>query len=546
MEVDRGEFRKFTTKLLSRYRGLQAVSWNPIIEAGYRLAYEQAMRVEGISGFQIKERDESGRLVRAGSRPEYVTVHFIEPLDRNQAALGFDVASDSTRRSAIERAFTTRLPAATARITLIQDDESQFGVLILDPLLEVDQNGHEDVRGFVVGVFRLADMVRESLATHDLDDLSLTMSDLSAEPGSRLLFASSPSDPTASAASDPGATLLQQRTDVEFAGRNWELHTLAKPSYLRSTRSLDAWLILVAGLLFTGLLGAFLLVLNGNAVVEARRSTELATTNDELTRSVTALREAENALQLSNKELTRHNDEMEQFIYTASHDLKTPLVTINGFMAVLNDEIQAGDQDQIADSMKRIKSAATRMGQLIEDLLQISRIGRTEDETEIVDVESLVAELVDERRHQLSQRDIAFEVQPGLPASMADRTRLMQVFDNLIGNAVKYGCAEGPGKISIGGTVREGLSEYFVRDTGPGIPPEFHDRVFRLFTRLKSDKDGTGVGLAIVKRVVEHYGGMVWVERDLPVGAGFRFTIPHGADAEVDDAEASDREVSLA
>jgi|GEM_PF-3892281 len=246
----------------------------------------------------------------------------------------------------------------------------------------------------------------------------------------------------------------------------------------------------------------------------------------ELTQLAVRLSEANREWQLKNREL-------EQFVYTVSHDLKAPLVTCRGFVGLLREDLADGKMDDVNDSLERIQNATQRMQLLIEDLLQFSRIGRICSEPEQIDMVALLKDLQADLTVQLQQADAQLEIAPDLPPCHADRRRMIEVFENLIVNAIDYGCPEPGAVIQVGGqTGPPGEVRYFVRDSGPGIAPEYQERIFGLFNRLQTDRKGTGVGLAIVAKIAQIHGGRAWVESRPGQGATFWLSLPDNRLAE--------------
>lgn len=235
---------------------------------------------------------------------------------------------------------------------------------------------------------------------------------------------------------------------------------------------------------------------------------------------------AERGMVQANLDLNRQNEEMEQFIYTVSHDLKSPLVTLEGFAAHIRKDAAQDRFDRIDDFTGRIESAVGRMRNLIDGLLGLSRIGRVPAEGQIIDTRELVAQLVRQQQAQIDAKGVSVTVDPDLPPLFADRLRVTQLFENLIVNALRYGCGAPRPSIAIGHRVEAGEVRYFVRDNGVGIAAEHHERVFQLFERLSADRDGTGVGLAIVRKVMEVHQGRAWVESQPGGGATFWIAFP--------------------
>ena len=243
----------------------------------------------------------------------------------------------------------------------------------------------------------------------------------------------------------------------------------------------------------------------------ARRATDRA--RDELERAVA--------------ELERRNAELERFTYTVSHDLRSPLVTVMGFLGAVESSALEGDTARLQQDMARIRSAADRMDRLLRELLELSRVGRTSGPPETAAFADLVQEaraLVDGR---LRERGVRLDVAEGLPAVRGDRQRLVEVLQNLLDNAAKFMGDQPNPRIEVGARSDNGQPIFYVRDNGRGIEPRYHAKVFGLFDRLDPTDEGTGVGLALVKRIVEVHGGRVWVESEGKGGGStFCFTLP--------------------
>ena len=226
-------------------------------------------------------------------------------------------------------------------------------------------------------------------------------------------------------------------------------------------------------------------------------------------------------------ELTAKNAELERFTYTVSHDLKSPLVTIKGFLGYLEQDGISGNVERLKADSKRIASAVEKMQELLNDLLELSRIGRFVNSPEAISFGDLAAaaiELVDGR---LKEHGVTVQLQPNLPIVYGDRQRLTEVLQNLLDNAAKYMGDQIEPQIEIGQRGEEdGMSIIYVKDNGIGISAEYHDRVFGLFNKLDSRSEGTGVGLALVKRIVEYHGGRIWIESEAGKGTTFIFTLP--------------------
>jgi signal transduction histidine kinase len=229
------------------------------------------------------------------------------------------------------------------------------------------------------------------------------------------------------------------------------------------------------------------------------------------------------------QELGNRNAELERFTYTVSHDLRSPIVTIKGFLGMLNRDILEDHRDRITSDMQRIAGAADKMEALLSDLLELSRIGRIINPPEEIDLVKLAYETLETVDGRLRVKNIATHVSPDLPRIHGDRIRLSEVLENLIDNAAKYMGEQPNPLIEIGTRIDNGEQVIYVKDNGTGIEPQYLQKVFGLFEKLNPTSEGTGIGLALIKRIIEVHGGRIWAESEgLGKGSTFCFTIPDG------------------
>jgi signal transduction histidine kinase len=234
----------------------------------------------------------------------------------------------------------------------------------------------------------------------------------------------------------------------------------------------------------------------------------------------------EQRVQSRTAELNASNKELEAFCYSVSHDLRSPLRSIDGFsLALLEDHADLLDEDATGH-LQRIRSATQRMGTLIDDLLNLSRITRTNLRAETVDLSGLGRAVATDLAAAQPDRRVDISIEDGMVAS-ADSHLVRQVLENLIGNAWKFTSKQPSARIEVGSVDRGGGPIYFVRDNGAGFDPAYADRLFGVFQRLHAMAEfpGTGVGLAIVDRIVQRHGGRVWADGAVGRGATFYFTL---------------------
>jgi len=302
--VGRQEFKSFVSRWFLRHRGIQALSWNPRVLDSERTAYEQAARRNGFTNFQITEQNGQGELARAAPRAEYVPVYYLEPYVGNESALGFDVASDPVRREALNQARDTGKPRATDATTLVQDAELKPGFLVFLPIYRnglpqrTPEERRRNLQGYATGAFRVSDLIKTSLkGGEEPKDVEIRLYDDTGGGKRRLLYdhrsqALGSKDPPVETDTVMKPAVLQRVIPFEMAGRRWIIQFAPTKEYLAAQRSWQVWSVLAGGLLFSGLLGAFLLMVTG-------RAAELQAINRDLQKEITDRKSAEEALRKS-------------------------------------------------------------------------------------------------------------------------------------------------------------------------------------------------------------------------------------------------------
>jgi PAS domain S-box-containing protein len=300
VQINRQQFKTFVARWFSRQPGIRAVSWSPRILDSERANYEQAARNDGLANFQITEQSPQGPLVRAAQRAEYIAVYYAESLRGNRRAMGFDAASDPTRREALNRARDTGKPTATDPLRLIQDSERQGGFVVFLPVYKPGhpQNSLEERRlnlqGYISGAFRIDDMMNTALKGAKVDDIEIRLFDARGGGKKRLLYEHRSKEldsqhlpVEANEGIQPAP--FQRVVPFEIAGRQWIVQFVPTKGYLIDQRGWQAWSVLAGGLFFTGLLGGFLLILTGDTA-------KLQAINTDLEKEITERKRAEDAV----------------------------------------------------------------------------------------------------------------------------------------------------------------------------------------------------------------------------------------------------------
>jgi len=516
-DAGHAEFTSFVEPLLQEHRTIQALEWIPRVPLEERSEYVSRAR-RHYPQFEITERQAQGVMAPAGIRPEYFPVYQVAPYQGNEAALGFDLASNPTRLQALNGARASGEPTATARITLVQENAKQFGFLVFSPVYEANEsdaprNDPASLKGFVLAVYRVGDMIDKSLSYLTEQPLRLRVEDPSSESEAALLFGPQQLANALVTSMDG----LSYEADIAVADRHWRIMCSAKPELLAAYETAQSWFFLVAALLLTAAATGFVGVSRNREVHVAELV--LARTRELWISKRTSEQHAD--------ELSEANQELEQFAYAASHDLQEPVRTLVSFSSFLREDLGNDLPPEAATDLEHITGAAHRMQRLIKDLLALSRAGRSTLEMKEVALGDCLTDSLDALRERLKETDALVE-QGQLPVVSGDRRLLTQLFQNLLGNAITFQNGAQTPAIAITARQQDSMWIVEVKDNGIGVQQEYAEQIFAPFKRLHGmgEYEGSGVGLAICKRAVERHGGRIWVDSTSGDGSRFQFTLP--------------------
>jgi light-regulated signal transduction histidine kinase (bacteriophytochrome) len=244
-------------------------------------------------------------------------------------------------------------------------------------------------------------------------------------------------------------------------------------------------------------------------------------------RAEQAIRQLNTDLEMQAEKLQAANKELEAFSYSVSHDLRAPLRAIDGYTRILLEDYEPILDEEGKRVCGVISREARRMGQLIDDLLSFSRLGRKEMYSSKIDMEGLAVSVLNELIKDENQERMDFQIGK-LPPVKADSSLMRQVWFNLLANAIKFSSKKEQAVLEVGSKTTKEELIYFVRDNGAGFEMEYADKLFGVFQRLHTESEfsGTGVGLAIVQRIIRRHGGRVWAEGEVEKGATFYFALP--------------------
>jgi len=257
-----------------------------------------------------------------------------------------------------------------------------------------------------------------------------------------------------------------------------------------------------------------------------QRTRELEAANEQLQSEITERRRAEESLRNTAEELARSNRDLEQFAYVASHDLQEPLRAVAGYVELLQHRYQGKLDEKALQFIAGATDGAARMQKLITDLLSFSRLGTQKKRFERTDLAAALHMALTGLRVSIEEAGATITSDP-LPVLQVDATQISQLFQNLIGNAIKFRSGRPP-EIHVGAKKEPGRWLLSVRDNGIGFEPQYSERIFLIFQRLHTRRQypGTGVGLAVCKRIVERHGGTIWADSKPGQGSIFFFTLP--------------------
>jgi signal transduction histidine kinase len=383
-----------------------------------------------------------------------------------------------------------------------------------------------DLQGYLGGSFSVDQVMAICLTKALRNDFAIDVSEENA-----IIYQQGYPNPESAQKAGAGLLKLPRAVrEIRFGSRLWKITLTPKQSSFPIGPIKNAG-FLAFGMTLAGSLSLVLYLLIQRMDMYKASRDQAVLEVSERKRAQAALSANEKKLQALLTELTAKNAELESFAYTVSHDLKTPIVTIEGFIGALREDFQdrisaAGDQ-----YLDHMSNAARKMELLINELLNYSRIGRLEGEKTRFAMHEPVQEALTTLQPRIDALGMVVNVPEHLPAVFGNRKRIEQAWNNLLSNAVKYtGRDNAAPRIAIGCLEQDGETVFWIRDNGIGIDAKYFDKIFQIFERLPPALpcgEGTGIGLAIVKRIIEHHGGRIWLASEPGQGTTFYFTIPN-------------------
>ena len=514
--VTRDEFQKFVQPILERHPQILLFGWVPFVKPDEWKAFNQKIVEEGyLPPEKNNRKNEFAEKVE--NKLDYYPIYYLEGPSKNNFKIGTDIADSPQIYDALENSTHGKtLGAVEIEWPAPQGNKRKVFMAFLPVfgknfIFDRKSGGIEQsLGGFIIGIFPVLEIFKEIQEKYPLSGIKVDIF----EPSRK-----TQAPPSGWKKSGPGE-ILQNLDTFKFGDRDLVIRSRTLPGFIPLRLSWRPGVSLAAGLLMTGLL---LLYLDHTF----RRTAQIELLAERLSDEVAEKKRVAEAREQLVAELEAKNAELERFTYTVSHDLKSPLITIRGFTGLLAKDSEKGDSERVQEDVKQIKSATDKMQRLLDELLELSRIGRLVNPSREISLNELVQETVDILAGRISEGQVEISISPRLPVVYGDRPRLLEVFQNLIDNAVKFMGDQPSPRVEVFAEEGDKHITCFVRDNGLGVPKRYQTKIFGLFERLDQACEGTGIGLALVKRIVEFHGGRIWVESDGEgKGSTFVFTLP--------------------
>ncbi|HET7270804.1 MAG TPA: CHASE domain-containing protein [Rubrobacter sp.] len=514
--VEREEWESYVRGIetKSRLEGLQALGFAKYVRPGDREAFEQKARNQGMP--ELRPDLDPG-----GERSAYFPLALVAPWDRaNLNMIDQDAYTNPAHKVAMDQARDTGSPRATRMIYVLTEPSPgstadlalRPGFAVYLPVytegepLETVAERRRALEGFVVGYFRRDGLLDDVFGSGFDPAIDFEVYDGQDVESSALLY---DEDGVQRAGEETYDPLFSEKSRIGVAGRVWSLYFATLPGFKEGAEGNLPSFVLATGI------GVSLLLFGISWMLVRSRILAVHASKD---------------LEDANRELEGTNRELEAFSYSVSHDLRAPLRTIDGFSQILQEDYDDVLDDEGLDYLGRVRAASRHMATLIDDLLDLSRVGRRPLRREPVDLSGLAAGIIEELRASQPGREVEFVAGKHIMA-WGDVSLLKVALENLLGNAWKFTAREPEARIEFGADREPGRSflapVYYVRDNGAGFDQAYSDKLFGAFQRLHGQEEfeGTGIGLATVARIVHRHGGRVWAEGTVGEGATFYFTL---------------------
>jgi signal transduction histidine kinase len=514
--VTQGEFQKFVHPILERHPNILVFGWIPFVKPAEREIFYQKIAAQG---YRVPEKQNEKNLfsVNGEKRQGFYPVFYLEGAEKDKLGVGTEVANTPEIYKALCDSADNQTMGAVEVPWPFGTKSDQKVYMVFLPvfgknfLIEKHPKGiKKSLGGFIFGFYPVSTVIKKTQEKYELSGIQVDIVKNSTAIQAQAINWQKKHQ----------NEILQNSETLTIGNRQLVIQSRSLPGFIPLRLSWRPGVSLAAGIFMTCLL---LIYLDHTY----RRTAHIELLAEKLSGEVAERQRVAEAREMLVAELEAKNAELERFTYTVSHDLKSPLITIRGFTGLLAKDSEKGDSERVQADVNQIKSATDKMQRLLDELLELSRVGRLVNPAREIALNDLIQEALDILTGRISEGGVEVSIAPRLPVVFGDHPRLIEVFQNLIDNAVKFMGEQPSPRIDIFAEQWEEKVACFVRDNGSGIAKDYQTKVFGLFERLDQNTEGTGIGLALVKRIVEFHGGRIWVESDgIGKGSTFIFTLP--------------------
>ncbi len=514
-EVTEAEFNTFFNLVLRNDNTIKAVGWSIIVPHAERPAVEAQMRVSGYPDFQFTERHPSGSMIPAKRRDEYYPILYIYPYAENMAAHGLDIGFEPSRRAALRTAKNLQTAVSTAPIFLAQETENQKAFVVYTPVIKAEPGGDTPrLQGYLSGVFRAQSMFHDLIEAAEQSGLEITIQDVTSGPGEWLL---------PPRVEQPEQTRLIFTHSLTIGERNYLFSVFPHPNVMPSAKDWNSWWVMTAGVIFTVLLQALILIITGNVRAIERKVAD----------KTAELAKARDKADLANQAKSN-------FLSNISHELRTPL---NAIINLIRMALRAYSLHDARSYLQQADKASETLLALINQTLDLNKIesGRLELNERPFQLCALLEKIYAMFSIAALEKGIEFKL--ALPDSLpkeliGDALRIEQVLLNLCSNAIKF---TEQGHVTLEVHVDQGPSEavtltFVVRDSGVGIPEALQTRLFQPFQQADNSTTrkygGSGLGLSISASLIDLMNGHLSLESTPDEGTTVKVTLPLSASSD--------------
>lgn len=514
------EFATFTKPFFTMSPGLAGLSWVPMVKDEDRAAFENDIRAQGYSDFEIKDRTAPGVMVRAPHRAAYWPLTYLEPMNMNKMAHGFDAGGhdpmgSGVRQWAMDKARDTGVFVATDPVPVASYDY-RYGVIVYEPvyrdgvLLKTVEERRAAIRGYVSALFFIGKVMKPISEVANKYGIDFVLEEISDKDETyhapHIVYDSRTTDYKRAPDMSydfKGDNVIKQ--SVEVASRHWRLVFMQRAPLSRNFNGAEMWLFIAAGTLFSGLLGFFMMVVTAQTDIVGRE------------------------VERKTRDLKELNAELEEFTYRTSHDLRAPVASSMGLLDAASEMVSSGNTELALETIEHARRSMGQLDIIVQDILNISQAKNMDEVIHTISLEKIINRALEKLSYMDGFENISVHKNILYSGDVRNyEVRVKGVIENLLSNAVKYQDFSKPThKINIEVSASQDRNYIFVRieDNGLGVPKSQRGNLFKMFRRFHPNHSfGSGLGLYLVKKSAAIAGGDV-VYEDTGDGSAFTFSM---------------------